>query len=77
VLYNISPKIVYYESNIEIWFDPKDTIKDLIKDIVFDEKHFVNAKIGYNIIDFKNRYDFEKEMNETDYNGYEKNKLTA
>jgi hypothetical protein len=44
---------------------------------VFDEKHFVNAKIGYNIIDFKNRYDFEKEMNETDYNGYEKNKLTA
>lgn len=42
------------------------TVK-LITDLEFDEKHFVNAKIGDNIIDFKNRYDFEKEMYEYVY----------
>jgi len=52
-IYHIAPRVTYYESETEVWFDPASTMS-LIKDLETDELPFINAKIGDNLIDFEN-----------------------
>jgi len=53
-IYFISPRVTYYESLTEVWFNPKNTMT-LIEDLDGDELPFINAKIGGNLIDFEDR----------------------
>ena len=62
VLYGIKPQIVYYESNAEMWFDPRSTT-DLISDLETDEMHFINAKVGGAGM----KFDFTEELDDSDY----------
>ena len=52
VLYYISPPIVYYESQVDVFFDPRST-SNLISDLLDDEMPFINAKIGESLLDFE------------------------
>ena len=51
-IFHIAPRVTYYESYSEVWFDPASTM-GLIKDLDSDELPFINAKIGDNLIDFE------------------------
>ena len=55
-IYFISPRVTYYESITEVWFNPQNTMT-LIEDLDGDELPFINAKIGGNLIDFEDRVD--------------------
>jgi hypothetical protein len=58
VLYYIAPPIVYYESQVDVFFDPRSTT-NLISDLEQDEMHFINAKIGESLLDFEFMVDFD------------------
>lgn len=58
VVYEIAPPVVYYGSDVFVWFDPKSTTS-LIEDLPTDEMPFINAKIGGNLIDFEFNVDFD------------------
>ena len=51
-MYYLSPRVTYYESFTEVFFNPANTMT-LIKDLDSDEFPFINAKIGGNLIDFE------------------------
>lgn len=51
-IFFISPRVTYYESMTEVWFNPQNTMT-LIEDLDGDELPFINAKIGGNLIDFE------------------------
>lgn len=55
-IYFISPRVTYFESVTEVWFNPHNTMS-LIEDLDGDELPFINAKIGGNLIDFEDRVD--------------------
>ena len=55
-IFYISPRITYFESITNVWFNPANTMT-LIKDLEDDELPFINARIGGNLIDFENRVD--------------------
>lgn len=57
-IFFISPRVTYYESITEVWFNPHSTL-NLIKDLDGDELPFINARIGGNLIDFEDRVDSE------------------
>ena len=57
-IFFISPRVTYYESKTEVWFNPMNTMT-LIKDLDGDELPFINAKIGGNQIDFEYSVDSE------------------
>ena len=58
LLYYIRPPIVYYESTVELVFDPKST-PSLISGLEDDEMPFINAKIGSARLDFEFSVDDE------------------
>ena len=53
-IFYISPRVTYFESMTEVWFNPMNTMT-LIKDLDGDELPFINAKIGGNLIDFEDQ----------------------
>lgn len=50
--------MVYFESMVELWFDPKRT-PNLIKDLDQDEMQFINAKLGNSLLDFEFNVDYD------------------
>jgi hypothetical protein len=52
VLNYISPQVVYYGHEVDVFFNPKGML-NLITDLRSDEKFFVNAKIYNALIDFE------------------------
>ena len=58
------PRVMYFESYTEVWFDPKYT-NELIQDLVFDEMMFINTKVGGSLLDFE-----EAVTHETTYSSY-------
>ena len=71
VLYYIKPPIVYYESQVEVWFDPRST-DDLISDLENDEMRFINAKIGPALLDFEFNVD-----DTNTFSSYNRNRVTG
>jgi hypothetical protein len=59
VVYYVKPPVMYYESMVELWFDPKST-QNLIEDLDQDEMIFINAKLGASLLDFEFNVDFDK-----------------
>ena len=57
-IFFISPRVTYFESLTEVWFNPQNTMT-LIEDLDGDELPFINAKIGGNQIDFEDRVNSE------------------
>lgn len=51
-LYYLQPRITYFESTTQLFFNPASTLQ-LVKDLDTDEIPFINAKIGGNLIDFE------------------------
>ena len=51
-LYYIKPPIIYYESMVEVVFDPRST-QDLITDLQDGEMPFINVNIGPTRLDFE------------------------
>jgi hypothetical protein len=51
-MYYLQPRVTYYESWTEVYFNPAAT-QALIEDLDSDELPFINAKIGGNLIDFE------------------------
>ena len=45
IIYHLNPRVVYQNSLVDIWFNPKSTM-DLIGGLDDDELPFINAKIG-------------------------------
>jgi hypothetical protein len=62
MIYELSPPVVYYDSETLIYFDPKSTMS-LIKDLPTDEMAFINAKVGGVLMDFENSVDFDFSFN--------------
>jgi hypothetical protein len=58
VLFDLSPPVVYFDSETTLIFDPKGTT-GLIQDLPSDEMHFINAKIGGALMDFEASVTFE------------------
>lgn len=59
MVHYLSPPVVYYEAETEIFFNPKST-QNLIKSyLANDEMIFINAKIDGNQIDFEFNVDHE------------------
>jgi hypothetical protein len=69
VLYYLKPPIVYYESMVELWFDPRST-QSLISELENDEMRFVNAKVGPALIDFEFNVD-----DTNSWSTYQRNKV--
>ena len=69
VLYYIKPPIVYYESFVEVWFDPRST-QSLISGLEEDEMIFINAKVGPALLDFEDMVD-----NLDSFSGYSRNSV--
>jgi len=68
VIQYMMPKVMYFESYTEVWFDPKYT-NELIQDLEFDEKMFINTKVGGSLLDFE-----EFVTHETTYSSYTQNR---
>ena len=51
-IFHLAPRVTYYESYTEVWFDPASTL-NLIEDLDSDELPFINSKLGDNLIDFE------------------------
>jgi len=68
VIYYMMPRIVYYESYTEVWFDPKDT-QNRIRDLDKDEMMFINTKIGGSLLDFEDTV-----TSTTRYSAYNRNR---
>lgn len=58
VIYYLKPPVVYFESMVELWFDPKRTPR-LIQDLDQDEMAFINAKLGQSLLDFEFNVDYD------------------
>ena len=58
VIYGLEPPVVYYGSRTNLWFDPKATM-GVIKDLIEEQKPFINAKVGGALIDFDDFVTFE------------------
>jgi hypothetical protein len=58
MIYELAPPVVYHDSEVLIYFDPKSTTS-LIQDLESDEKAFIFAKVGGFHIDFENSVDFD------------------
>lgn len=71
VIFYMMPRVVYYESTTEVWFDPKNT-PQLIRDLEMDEMQFINTKLGGSLLDFE-----DEVTHETTYSGYRRNKATG
>jgi hypothetical protein len=71
VLYYIKPPIVYYESYVEMWFDPRSTA-NLVSDLESDEMRFINGKVGPALLDFEFKVD-----DTTSFSGYHRNRVTG
>lgn len=63
-MHYISPPVVYSDSWVQMWFDPKST-NSLIEELQDDEMAFINAKVGGQLIDFE-----ETVTSEDSFNGY-------
>jgi hypothetical protein len=59
VVYTLSPPVVYFESETNIWFDAKN-VPNKLSDIPTDELPFINAKIGGALMDFETYVDFDR-----------------
>jgi hypothetical protein len=68
-IFYIAPRVTYYESYTELWFDPASTM-GLIEDLDTDEIPFINAKVGDNLLDFEFGAD-----STTLFAGYSKNRV--
>ena len=68
VIYYMMPRVMYYESYTEVWFDPKYT-DNLIEGLEFDEMVFINTKVGGSLLDFE-----ESVTHETTYDSYNRNR---
>jgi hypothetical protein len=71
VVFYISPPVFYYESYVEVWFDPKGTV-NLARDLQSDEMAFVNTEIGGSKLDFEYLVDYE-----TSYSWWVDNRVTG
>lgn len=63
--------MVYYESTVELWFDPKRTT-NLIQGLDNDEMQFINAKLGASLLDFEFNVDYD-----TTFSHYNRNRVTG
>jgi len=68
-IFYIAPRVTYYESYTELWFDPASTM-GLIEDLDTDELPFINAKVGGNLLDFEDTADSESR-----FSAYSKNRV--
>jgi hypothetical protein len=69
IIYHLNPRVVYQDSLVDIWFNPKNTM-DLIGGLDDDEMPFINAKIGNALIDFEDRV-----THETEFAAHSRNKV--
>jgi len=69
VIYYINPPVVYFDSIVDIWFNPK-SIMGLIVDLLSDEMPFINTKIGNALVNFEDFVGFE-----TTFSGMARNRV--
>jgi hypothetical protein len=58
IIYHLNPRVVYRDSLVDIWFDPKNVMSK-ISNLDDDELPFINAKIGNALLDFEDRVSHE------------------
>jgi len=71
VLYYLKPPIVYYDSEVEMWFDPRSA-DDLATDLENDEMRFINGKVGPALLDFEFKVDDTRT-----FSSYHRNRVTG